>query len=292
MLFLVGGLAPSHWDRALKRSSEIFAGDQAIGKPISGRSLAGALTPSYADQLIELLSDHLRQKPQALADGVGLLFAAAPGADTAAFAARFFPFLLARHFVAADVVGITDVESARQFNDFRAGMAASATILRRAVAATQNEMVQRRNRTPLLLPLSNFHSGHLVATLQDLFDSLPGAENPTRAISQASVRFQRWHPIVSSHGEQSYFQDTRDVAFKSPGRNLHGNIAAQPPTGHDNTCYLRGSLRLSGQIVSGFHYDCSKGKPTLEGKFPDCHGEKLQRTGKPHLNIFPNDAFV
>ncbi len=290
MLFIVGGLTRPHWDRLKKRTDEIIPlGDLLIGKPITGRSLSASLTNGYADELIEYLSDHLRQRPQDADQGVGLLFGTPIPAQAAAFASRFFPFLLTQHFLAPDKVEGTEKEQSQQFNKLRPHLAAAAVGLRRAVAAMQQEIVKQRNRTPLLLPLLNFRSEHLESTLQHLANSLPAADNPTRALSDACLRFRKSHPMISESGQQSFFQDARDVSFKSPGRHCHGNIVGQAMADHDSTCYVRGILRLGAQVAEGFHYDCTKGKAPFQGEFPNCHGAVAKQIGKPHLNIFPND---
>jgi hypothetical protein len=64
---------------------------------------------------------------------------------------------------------------------------------------------------------------------------------------------------------------------------------------HNRLCYLNGNLRLSGRFDPGFHYDCikdfSEGRRELplQGSFFNCHGTQDPLTGKPHVNIAPND---
>jgi hypothetical protein len=58
---------------------------------------------------------------------------------------------------------------------------------------------------------------------------------------------------------------------------------------HNEVCFLNARVRLGGFYADGFHYDCMRRKARYEGRFANCHNVEANYTGRPHLNVYPND---
>ena len=85
------------------------------------------------------------------------------------------------------------------------------------------------------------------------------------------------------------YRNSKDVRFKSPGRELHGHVYKSTPP-HSERCFLGGKIRLGGAVRDGFHYDCVKARKVLYGgTFIDCHCQEVTIPHRSHLDVFPND---
>lgn len=171
-----------------------------------------------------------------------------------------------------------------------------ATIRARiAIEALRKEVVERANRTPLLLPLRNFRSEQLhnwVRELQGNVVSYQNASDADLAIKAAVKRFEAIYPlkkVEDSKRKQPCYLDDREVEFHAPGKALHGMPHATDD--HLVSCILGGYRRLGAPFNPSFHYDCVKGKKSnLKGSFFGCHGTEAEVIeGNPHINIAPND---
>ena len=163
-----------------------------------------------------------------------------------------------------------------------------------AIEALHKEITECRNRTPLLLPIKNFHSKILRSRLQELQVDL--AEQPDKVAIAAAVKktinlIKTDHPlkkVEDSRKKQPCFLDDRGIEFHSPGSAQHG--LPSPTENHPVACLLGGYRRLGAPFHAAFHYDCMKGaRGNLKGSFHSCHDEANIIEGKPHLNIAPND---
>ena len=143
--------------------------------------------------------------------------------------------------------------------------------------------------TPLLLPLSNFRSDVLAPQIRTLFDSLGTAENPRvePGVSKDAILTQ--HPVNRREGHTPFFQDSRNLRFKSPGRDRHGR-ARLCGEGHENRCLLNSRVRLGGPFDALFHYDCEYERGGVDRIYPNCHGADAEPAVRTHVNIAPNDA--
>ena len=162
-----------------------------------------------------------------------------------------------------------------------------------ALNAIGREVTEKRSRTPLLLPIKNFHSKNLqklltilqerLATLQDL------TEKAAMEIVQEVVKsFDSEHTLTKINAKQSCFLDKRNIEFHPPGTALHG--LPRPTGDHPITCFLGGYRRLGAPFHAAFHYDCIRGeRKNLRDSFHSCHTEPSTIEGNPHLNIAPND---
>lgn len=159
---------------------------------------------------------------------------------------------------------------------------------KKALLEISKELVERANRTALLLPVRNFKSNKLVEFIFDLQRDIQISTDPSSVIRSAVREFERQHPLqkVDSRQRPCFIDDVK-VEFHSPGSALHG--LPRPGGDHKLECILNGVRRLGAQFNPAFHYDCMKGNK-LKGNFHDCHSlNPSAREGDPHLNIAPND---
>ncbi len=170
----------------------------------------------------------------------------------------------------------------------------ATTCARVAIEALHKEITECRNRTPLLLPIKNFHSKTLRFQLQELQIDLanqPDKAAKARAVKKTIDSIKINHPLTKvddSKKKQPCFLDDRGIEFHSPGSALHG--LPSPTDAHPIDCLLGGYRRLGAPFHAAFHYDCVKsGRGNLKGLFHSCHGETGIIEGNPHLNIAPND---
>ena len=151
----------------------------------------------------------------------------------------------------------------------------------------KTEVETRRNRSPILLPLRNFASDLLQPSIERLAEDLLVTAKPSSRVEAACQAIEAEHPFVAG-GDDKGFTDKAHIVFRSPGRDLHGQLWENQGEGHTIQCVLNGRFRLGGPIAKGFHFDCTR-PPRLQGQFSDCHDKEGDYVGKPHLNIASND---
>lgn len=210
-----------------------------------------------------------------------------------AFEEAFFPSTLV-FSVDWKLTGYNDFEINKSKNELFDLLLRATICARVAIKELHKEITECRNRTPLLLPIKNFHSKTLRSQLQELQIDL--ANQPDKAAKATAVKktidlIKINHPLTKvddSKKKQPCFLDDRGIEFHSPGSALHG---LPSPTGdHPIDCLLGGYRRLGAPFHAAFHYDCVKGdRGNLKGSFHSCHGWANIIEGNPHLNIAPND---
>jgi len=210
---------------------------------------------------------------------------------TSAFVESAFPAFLTVPVQWAPVWGDDQLRRAA-LNELTRLLAGAAAVGKAAAEEMRKEVVERANRTPFLLPLKNFDSGHLKPTMQSLQASLGLGVKPDATIRQHRTRFELQHAPVLDYSRtpaRFYFEDARKVRFRAPGNDLHGQLRPYVE-GHPDSCVLGGLRRLGAPFHHSFHYDCTRvSQAVLKGTFFGCHEAPSQETGKPHLNIAPND---
>jgi hypothetical protein len=154
--------------------------------------------------------------------------------------------------------------------------------------------------TPLLLPMTNFHSHVLGPKMQELFSQLskaargePGeiATKTANGLLEAfTAELLKHHPKkVDEDGR--YFEDDRALRFRSPGRDRHGYARDVSYTkGHNPNCLIGSRIRLGGHFDPLFHFDCDCGAGTaLDRTYPNCHAVPTEPKKRTYVNIAPND---
>lgn len=143
--------------------------------------------------------------------------------------------------------------------------------------------------THLTLPLRNFRSDHLKREMQTLFQELGYASNPRLLIQNSTTNLGQLYPLKRSSGHHQFFEDDRQLCFKSPGTARHGwNRGVSQ--GHDPSCHINSRVRLGGPLKANFHYDCSYLRRELDAFYLNCHDKQNSPAQTTHVNISPNDA--
>ena len=151
------------------------------------------------------------------------------------------------------------------------------------------ELIERSNRTPLLLPAKNFKSDLLAPLFLEVQGHLQRERTTSDHVRRSADAFTTVHQH-SSEGEAA-FLDNREVVYKAPGKLRHG-FARGRAGGHTDKCIIAARYRLGSPYDPAFHWDCTrKHKPekNLKGDFDGCHTPPESKEGDPHINIAPND---
>jgi hypothetical protein len=162
--------------------------------------------------------------------------------------------------------------------------------VKRSIPAVKKEITEHDNKTPLLLPIKNFDSKHLVPLLKEIQKTLVAAENKMETLKSFINTIEYYHPrkLIRTNNKPC-FVDDRDIEFHPPGSARHA-FARISNVDHLLTCLLAGKRRLGAPYHPAFHYDCESGHGgNLKGCFSGCHEKASIMTGSPHLNIAPND---
>lgn len=287
MLIGVAGIPQPHFNRFQQQAGKLFgAGHTVIGVPSKSVNGAYITAAESADSLISRIAEAVLAKPAIATQGLAVLYVAHDWTDPKPFEQRFsFSALTKRVSLPHPVLEHGD-EGRGAANQLMAALSRAAPPLIRAVKAMTTELAARKNRTPLLLPVRNFSSLSLSASVQRLSEEIIQAKNPHERLMQACIEIEAEHPFGGFNGKKG-FADRQAIVFRSPGRDLHGKVWETHGT-HTVQCTLNSMFRLGGPIAAGFHFDCERA-PRVEGRFPNCHDEIEAYVGKPHLNIAPND---
>jgi hypothetical protein len=210
------------------------------------------------------------------------------------FEEAFFPSTLV-FSVDWKLTGYNDIEINKSKNELFDLLLLATTCARAAIKELHKEITERRNTTPLLLPIKNFHSKTLRSLLyqlqMDLANQPPDILAITTIIRKTIALIKNDHPLTKSVNSQKKllcFLDDRGIEFHSPGSAMHG--LPSPTDDHPVTCLLGGYRRLGAPFYAAFHFDCIKGvRGNLKGSFHSCHELDNIIEGNPHLNIAPND---
>lgn len=223
----------------------------------------------------------------ALADtGFAVLYVASHE-GAAAFASSLFPSVLAIP-VQWTLSGYNQTTLGRSFDMLQRELRAGVQKARRAISAIKKEIMEHDGRTPLLLPILNFHSDSLVPALQDVERDIVGGEG-VAVLADARRRFEHVHPPQKIGTRQRRcFVDDHHVEFHAPGSARHG-FARDAFDGHPPACLVNGRRRLGAPYDRAFHYDCQREGQQLKGMFANCHGGPEKRSKTDYLNIAPND---
>jgi hypothetical protein len=209
------------------------------------------------------------------------------------FEDKFFPSTLV-FSVDWNLTGCNTKEINESKNELLKLLLQATTNARETIKIIGKEITECRNRTPLLLPVKNFHSKALRSQLKTLQITL--ANQPDKVALASVVKetidlIKTIHPLKKVENpkkKQPCFLDERDIEFHSPGSALHG--LPRPQDNHPVSCLLGGYRRLGAPFHAAFHYDCVKGvRGNLKDSFYSCHEDASTIEGNPHLNISPND---
>lgn len=252
--------------------------------------------PRHANLFLQRFKEHAikNRGNDKLSIGFAVIYVRSDPESTALFEASFFPSTLV--FPVDWRLSGYSADEINQSCKNLFHLLLQATIRARiAIEALHKEVVERANRTPLLLPLRNFRSKQLRDWMQELQTTLVSQQNIYTAdlsIKTAVKRLEAIHPlrmVEDKKRNRPCFVDNHDVEFHAPGKMLHG--LPHTSDGHPVSCILAGYRRLGAPYNPSFHYDCIKGaRGNLKGLFYRCHGAEAESMeGDRHINIAPND---
>lgn len=256
-----------------------------------GRSLE-LTTRNILRRFYSRLATDLDKQSCMATTGYAVIYVRAPGTDATRFEQAFFPSTLTVG-VEWEMEGSTSDAKRASLNRLFNLLLSATVRARRAITTLHKQVVDKANRTPLLLPLGNFRSGSFEEWLKRLEQSLAQLtenEESLRMLGEAVKDFKQWHPKhqIEKSSKQCYC-DERGVEFRAPGKALHG-IPNMPGDHPSESCLLSAFRRLGAPFHSAFHYDVQKDSPKkLHGRFCTCHLPPAEMSGDPHLNIAPND---
>lgn len=218
-----------------------------------------------------------------------------PTANDSILLTPLFPAIYACAVPWEGLTGYDPISIAQSKNALVKAFQLKAVAVRGAITALAREVKEQSQRTPWLLPVRNFRSGHLRSALEEVQTDLVAAPVKPEKLKDLSTRFRQIHPPQKSGeghgGDRSYFIDETELAFKPPGRHLHGYHSAGENSGHNAVCYIASRRRLGTPYIKSFHYDCTRGDtvPT-HASLCSCHSdERISKEAPKNFNIAPND---
>jgi len=205
------------------------------------------------------------------------------------FTSEFYPFALVqevslnRHFARS---GSKLREDKNKIKRGAISVAKSSIKIRNQITSY---LQSRCNRTPFLLPIRHFGEIEVAKLIEDAWSSTTGEDNIHEKFDELARGFEQKFPFKKvKKGAAGWFENKKSIEFRPPGRHLHG-VVRPNVDGHKLECFFNGTLRIGGQINPGFHYDCTNSGGSHAGQFRNCHDELVNKAGKPHLNVYPND---
>ncbi len=297
MRFVFGyaGIPSEAYDHIYRMRHTLTNGDAEFEGVSIGR-FGSPFESRHANTLLHRFKEHAirNQGDNKPSIGFAVIYVRSDPKSTAKFEEAFFPSTMVFP-VDWRLEGYRPQEISHSCNELFQLLLQATIRARIAIEALHKEVVERANRTPLLLPLRNFRSRRWHRWLQELQATLASQQNASTAdtaIKMAVKRFEVGHPmrmVEDPKRRHPCYMDERDVEFHAPGKDLHG--MPHPTDGHPVSCILGGYRRLGAPFNSRFHYDCVKGmRGNLKGTFYTCHGtEPEMMEGDRHINIAPND---
>ncbi len=285
-VFGIAGVPADFFDHVHAHQKQIVLDNSEFwGKPLQGASY----TDTYGGVFLNHFADLIRHDHhEHLADTCfAVIFLEHDAQSTERFRAQLFPATLSLPAIWKPTFG-SKQQVATSGNALVSILRDRVQAAKTALKTLTKEVRDRSNRTPLLLPVRNFHSKILVEMLQTIQRDTPGSPSPDSFLRDVMADFENAHRAEHADDHLYQFRDDRSIAFKAPGRACHA--FARPSWAHPDTCILSGRRRLGAPYNRAFHYDCLKkqGHP-LKGAFFGCHEASAERCGDPHLNIAPND---
>lgn len=144
-------------------------------------------------------------------------------------------------------------------------------------------MTNSDTRTCVLLPRANFGSGF--NTVKESVHSSVATMTASTEIGDALRAIENRLP--RSNGGRFV---GKGLVFHAPAKAaaMHGIAPLWCMVGHDARCVIRGRIRFGVCYDPKFHYDCDLGR-SKKRRFVSCHGEKVLKSGRTHVNVAPSD---
>lgn len=286
MLFLVG-IPKAFYQEVLQAVTRSSPGELVSGLPFEG---SGQPDQMYLDDCLDTLVAFHKGRPGCFEKGLAVVALQYHGGGDFSKAADFFcPFALFKSVTYEGRLTHTGSRRLRDKNNLVRLLSSEAKSCLKLRNTVTSYLRSRSNRTPLLLPIRHFGEPQLKELVDRAWYRLRESNDAIALFDQLAGNFETTFPFNKKRGAAGFFANSRNVEFRSPGRDLHGVLRSHTHE-HAHSCFLNAFLRVGGQIKTGFHYDCcQKDGKAHGGSFPNCHDERVERQGKPHLNVFPND---
>lgn len=180
--------------------------------------------------------------------------------------------------------------SRRKMSSLIAEVEKYVSLAKKLVQCLAVEFSSQDRKTPFLLPES-LSSSDLARAFYGRFDEL--VEHGHHEIKRARSEFVRDLGVVAaSSSSRTLFRSPGGLEARpcERGGARHGVPKLDPTKGHFVNCCLGSVLRFGIPFDFRFHYDVlARGGANVQNQeLPDCHGMRCERTGSPHLNIYPN----
>jgi len=243
----------------------------------------------YLNDCLDTIKAFAAGRPNCFDKGLSVICVIQPGDDFDEIKEHFFPFCIVTIVRFERRFASSPAQARRDKNEVERSLIAKAKQQVKLASEVSTYLQSRSNRTPMLLPIRRFGRQELSDAVREAWLYLQTADRAGEMIEAIAAQFEEAFPFRRKAGSRSgYFANPDNIEFKAPGRDLHGT--SRPDVGeHPDFCFLNGHLRIGGAIRGGFHYDCTKSGAKYSGRFDACHGQLVDRTGNPHLNVFPND---
>lgn len=301
-VFGYAGIPAEFYDKIYqKRNTLTDKNSTFVGVALRGKS--NTLESYDSNKLLYSFKSHLIEHQRKQTElGFAVIYVRSNTPADEFFEKAFFPTSLVFP-IDWNISGQTPEEINSSISDLFKLLLDATIRARNIIKALRKEVIERANRTPVLLPIKNFRSKHLNEWLINLQDKLIQLENSHQAdtiVKHATKEFEASCPLkivedTKNKKQQPCYLDDNNVEFHSPGKALHGHphdLHRLPDdlNGHCITCIIGGYIRLGAPFNPAFHYDCRKGiRHNLKGNFYGCHEDATMMEGHPHINIAPND---
>lgn len=289
MMFLFGGIPEIYHARFLSRARREIDNAEFTSLPLYEKNGTYSIDREYCEELVNTLTAYSENHQWCLDEGLGVVLLQRDW-EKESCELFFWPFALCESIKLSKPLYRRGEAAKQVANIYAASAISAAKRLRKGIGALTTEFSTRLRRTPLLLPIRRFGSDHLVTLLSSTGEAIKGDHVPSDVIKDACLDFERKHPYAKAGMRQGRFENLAGVEFVAPGRaDHHGRRALKVGNGHNEACYLNARLRLGGAFADGFHYDCTRQRRAYSGIFGNCHDAEASYTGRPHLNVYPND---
>ena len=154
---------------------------------------------------------------------------------------------------------------------------------RQVLRSLAQEVTNRDTRTCVLLPHKNFGS-----QFNAVKESVHNSVETTAAAAAIDNTLKVIANCLPRNHEGRFIG--RGLVFRAPAKAAarHGIAPLWCMGAHDARCVIRGRIRFGVCYDPKFHYDCDFAR-SKNRRFVSCHGEKVLKPGRKHVNVAPND---
>lgn len=154
---------------------------------------------------------------------------------------------------------------------------------RQVLRSLAQEVTNRETRTCVLLPHANFGS-----EFNKVKESVHSSVETKTAADAIGDTLRAIENCLKKNNDGRFIG--QGLVFRAPAKAAarHGIAPLWCNGGHNARCVIRGRIRFGVCYNPKFHYDCDLGR-SQKRRFVSCHGEKMLKSGRKHVNIAPND---